>query len=242
MIKQVLHLFKKNQIRHCAAVIVAAGQSSRMKGEDKILLQLDGISVIERSIRSFQESDMVDEIIVVTRKDLIGYMQSLCSARSFDKVHAITEGGESRIHSVMRGLDRVSKKTGFVAIHDGARPLVTAELINGVIEKAVTYHAAAPAVPVKDTIKAAHNHIVTDTPDRSSLFAVQTPQVFDYDLLRGALQQALAKNLPITDDCSAVEAMGMSVYLAAGSEENIKITTPMDVILAEAILKKRREA
>ena len=95
---------------------------------------------------------------------------------------------------------------------------------------------------MKDTIKSAENRVVTGTPDRSTLFAIQTPQVFDFDLLRGALQNALDQNLPITDDCSAVEAMGMSVFLTEGSEENIKVTTPMDLLVAEAILRGRREA
>ena len=154
---------------------------------------------------------------------------------------AIAEGGMTRVHYVMNGLSHVSNKNGLVAIHDGARPLVTPEIIDDTISKAVTYHAAAPAIPVKDTIKTAQNHIVTATPDRTSLFAVQTPQVFDYDLLRGALQKALETNTAITDDCSAVEALGMSVYLSRGSEENIKITTPLDVTLAEAILQRRKQ-
>ena len=102
--------------------------------------------------------------------------------------------------------------------------------------------AAAPAVPVKDTIKVASGGAVVETPDRSRLFAVQTPQVFDVDLLRGALQNAQEKQLPVTDDCSAVEAIGKIVFLTEGSEENIKITTPLDLELAEAILRRRREA
>ncbi len=241
MLEKLIQQFKKRKAGHCAAVIVAAGTSNRMEGQDKILLELEGRTVIDRSIALFQESRMVDEIVIVTRSDLKGYMNSLCQARKYDKVTAIAEGGETRVHSVMRGLDRVSEKAGLVAIHDGARPLATLELIDDTIAKAETFHAAAPAIPVKDTIKTAKNHIVTGTPDRAALFAVQTPQVFDYDLLRGALQKALEENSPITDDCSAVEALGMSVYLTRGSEENLKITTPLDVILAEAILKRREQ-
>ena len=239
---KLLKLFQNRKIKYCSAVIVAAGSSSRMKGADKLLLDLCGKPVIWHTIRLFQNSPMINEIVIVTRNDLQGYIRSLCAAHSFDKVKSVVEGGSSRAHSVMHGLDQVSKKSGLVAIHDGARPLVTAELIEHTIQKAAEYHAAAPAVPVKDTIKIADRHIVSQTPDRSTLFAVQTPQVFDYDLLRGALQKALDESMPITDDCSAVEAIGMSVYLTDGSEENIKITTPMDMILADAIFKGREKS
>lgn len=238
---KLLKLFQNRKIKYCSAVIVAAGSSSRMKGEDKLLLDLCGKPVIWHTIRLFQNCPLVNEIVIVTRNDLQGYIRSLCAAHSFDKVQSVVEGGSSRAHSVMRGLAQVSKKSGLVAIHDGARPLATVDVIESAIQKAAEYHAAAPAVPVKDTIKIADRHIVTQTPDRSTLFAVQTPQVFDYDLLRGALQKALDENLSITDDCSAVEAMGMSVYLTDGSEENIKITTPMDMLLAEAIYKRREQ-
>lgn len=241
MLKKLLEFANKRKNSRCAAVIVAAGQSSRMKGEDKILAELLGKPVIERSIEAFQNCPSVDEIIVVTRKDLLGYIRSMCGARGFKKVKAVVEGGCSRVDSVMRGLDHVSENVGLAAIHDGARPLVTPEIIEKTIGKARLYHAAAPAIPVKDTIKVTKEHFVVNTPDRSALFAVQTPQIFDYDLLRGALQNAIDKELPITDDCSAVETLGMRVYLTEGSEENIKITTPMDLILADAILKRREQ-
>lgn len=242
MLDKLLELTRQRKSCRCAAVIVAAGQSSRMNGQDKILAQIMRKSVIERSVEAFQNSSCVSEIIVVTRKDLVGFVRSLCGAKGYDKVTAVVEGGDTRVDSVMRGLDHVAKNTGMVAIHDGARPLITGDVIETAIQKARIYHAAAPAVPVKDTIKTVSQHFVVNTPDRSSLFAVQTPQVFDYDLLRGALQNALDKELPITDDCSAVETLGMRVYLTQGSEENIKITTPMDLILAEAVLKRREQA
>ncbi len=241
MLKKLLNLASKRKNSRCAAVIVAAGQASRMKGEDKILSELCGKSVIERSVEAFQKCACVDEIIVVTRKDLIGHIRSLCGAKGFTKVTAVVEGGASRADSVMNGLTCVSDHIGLAAIHDGARPLVTTEVIEQAVRRAQQYHAAAPAIPVKDTIKVAKEHFVQSTPDRSSLFAVQTPQVFDYDLLRGALQNVMDKGLPITDDCSAVEALGMSVYLSQGCEENIKITTPMDLVLADAVLKRRQQ-
>ena len=225
----------------CAAVIVAAGKSSRMQGVDKILSTLGGEPLIAHTVRVFQDCPLIDEIVIVTREELQSQIGRICQQRGFDKVTMIVPGGETRVHSVMNGLSHVSKKTKLAAIHDGARPFVTEEIIVRTIHKAQRLHAAAPAIPVKDTIKAAENRIVTDTPDRSKLFAVQTPQIFDFDLLRGALQKALDENLSITDDCSAVEAMGMSVALTEGSDENIKVTTPMDLILAEAIWKNRSQ-
>jgi len=241
LIQTIKRLFTKEHAR-CAAIIVAAGKSNRMQGQDKIMTILHGQPLIAHTIRVFQESPYIDEIIVVTRDDLISSIGRICHQRAFDKVTMIVPGGETRVHSVMNGLNHVSRSVRLVAIHDGARPFVTPEIIEKTVRKAETFHAAAPAVPVKDTIKTAENRIVTGTPDRSTLFAVQTPQIFDFDLLRGALQKALDENLPITDDCSAVEALGMSVYLTEGSDLNIKVTTPTDLILADAIMKNRGEA
>ena len=140
----------------------------------------------------------------------------------------------------MNGLDALSKKVKLAAIHDGARPLVTPELIDRVVRAAGAWGAAAPGVPVKDTVKKTLKGIVTETPQRETLRAIQTPQVFDYDLLRGALEQAAEKALPITDDCSAVEAMGMSVRIVDGDERNIKITTPMDLKLANMLWEEQK--
>lgn len=232
-------VFRK-KANFCSVVIVAAGSASRMKGTDKILADIGGKPLIARTLEVFQRCSSVQEIIVVTRENLVEQMNVICRDNGITKVQSVVPGGASRPESVMLGLNQVSKQTTIVAIHDGARPFVTAEIVEETIEKARKYHAAAPAIPVKDTIKRAQNHIVTDTPDRSSLFAVQTPQVFDFDLLRGALKRAMDQNLTVTDDCSAVEAMGMSVYLTQGSDENIKITTPTDLILAQAIWNSRR--
>ena len=240
MLKKLIRHFKKDPGR-CAAVIVAAGSSSRMQGTDKIWASLEGEPLISHTVRVFQESPVIHEIILVAREDVQDQLGTLCQEMGFDKVKIIVAGGDTRAHSVMKGLDHVSKGVKLVAVHDGARPLVTMELVEAAVQGAARYHAAAPAIPVKDTIKSAENRIVTGTPDRSTLFAVQTPRVFDFDLLRGALQQALERTLPVTDDCSAVEALGMSVYLTKGSEENIKVTTPLDLILADAILKRRKE-
>jgi len=221
-------------------VIVAAGSSSRMKGTDKIFYDLGGKPLVAHTITAFQNNDHISEIVVVTRQDLIEQMWDVCKKYGLSKVVSVTAGGTTRTQSVMNGLDEVSKATLYAAVHDGARPFVTQEIISTTIEKAMKYHAAAPAIPVKDTIKVANNHIILSTPDRSSLYAVQTPQIFDFDLLRGALTKALSENTPVTDDCSAVEALGMSVFLTEGSDENIKVTTPTDLMLANAILEGRK--
>ncbi len=138
------------------------------------------------------------------------------------------------------GLNSLSDKVKLAAIHDGARPLVTFEVIDRTVRAANSYGAAAPGVPVKDTIKTVVGGIVGETPDRSLLRAIQTPQVFDADLLRAALDKAVQDDAQITDDCSAVERMGMSVRIVEGDERNIKVTTPLDLKLAEAILEERK--
>lgn len=138
------------------------------------------------------------------------------------------------------GLNALSDKVKLVAIQDGARPLVSWELIDRVVRAAHSYGAAAPAIPVKDTIKVVQGGIVRATPDRSRLQAVQTPQVFDYDLLRGALKKAKEDEAEVTDDCSAVERLGMSVKIVEGDERNIKVTTPMDLKIAKMLLEEQK--
>lgn len=222
-------------LKRCGAVIVAAGTASRMGGIDKIMAQLGGEPVILRTVRAFAACDAIAEIVVVTRSELILPIMHLCAP--FEKVTAVVAGGNSRQESVSLGLNALSGRVQLAAIQDGARPLVTWQLIDRVVRAANTYGAAAPAIPVKDTIKTAQGGVVQDTPDRNTLRAVQTPQVFDFDLLRGALKKAKQENAAITDDCSAVERMGMSVKLVEGDERNIKITTPMDLKIAEIFLE-----
>lgn len=160
----------------------------------------------------------------------------LCAG--FDKVKAVVAGGSSRDASVSMGLNALSNQVKLAAIQDGARPLITWQVIDRVVRAANTYGAAAPAVPVKDTIKVVAGGIVKETPRRSTLQAVQTPQVFDFDLLRGALKKAKEDGAQITDDCSAVERLGMSVKIVEGDERNIKVTTPMDLKVAEMLLEE----
>lgn len=224
------------KLKRCGAVIVAAGNASRMEGIDKVMAPLGGEPVIKRTVRAFETCDAIGEIVVVTREDQLVAVSELCG--EFKKVTAVVVGGRSRVESVQNGLNALSDKVKLAAIHDGARPFATWQMIDRVVRAANSYGAAAPAVPVKDTIKEVAGGIVKATPDRSALRAVQTPQVFDFDLLRGALKKALLEEAKITDDCSAVENMGMSVKIVEGDERNIKITTPLDLKIAELLLEE----
>ena len=227
---------KKRQEPCCSAVVVAAGSSTRM-GMDKLMLPLDETPVIVYTLRAVQAAPSVGEIILVTREDLIVPMSQLCQDYAISKVTKVVRGGASRTQSVRLGTLEVSGDAQVIAIHDGARPFVSAEVIERVVAQAMETGAAAPALPVKDTIKVAHDGVVESTPDRACLFAVQTPQVFESSLIKAALQKALDDGLELTDDCAAVERLGMKVALTRGDERNIKLTTPEDLAVAQAILE-----
>lgn len=226
------------RLKYCGAVIVAAGSASRMGGIDKVMAKIGGEPMIVRTVRAFQNCAAIKEIVVVTRPDLMQSIMGLC--RDFSKVTAVVAGGKDRQESVENGLNALSSKVKLAAIQDGARPFVTDAVIDRTVRAAGSYGAAAPAIPVKDTIKTVQGGVVMSTPDRSTLQAVQTPQVFDYDVLRGALKKARLEKAAITDDCSAVERMGFSVKIVEGDERNIKITTPMDLKIAEILLEETK--
>lgn len=234
-------LFGKKQApaRTCSAVIVAAGRASRMEGVDKILCPMGGRPLLAYTLAPFQSSDLVDEIVIVTREDLMVAIGDLCRREGFSKVRRVVKGGESRTESVLAGLRAADPEAALLAIHDGARPFVTREVIETAIEAARQCSAAAPAIPVKDTIKRAKDGVIQETPDRDELFAVQTPQVFDADLIQTAETKAMEEGASLTDDCSAVERLGFPVHLTQGSEENLKITTPADLLWADAIIAER---
>ena len=226
------------KLKKCGAVILAAGSASRMGGIDKVMAPLGGEPMIARTVRTFQECDAVSEIVIVTREDLIQPITDL--TKDCSKVKMVVAGGKSRQESVGKGLEALSKDMKLAAVHDGARPLITWQLIDWVIRAANTYGAAAPAIPVKDTIKTVEGGIVVNTPDRSKLRAVQTPQVFDIDLLKGALLKACQDGAEVTDDCSAVERLGMKIRILEGDEKNLKVTTPMDLKIAEMLLEEMK--
>ena len=223
-------------LKACGAVIVAAGTASRMGGIDKVMAPIGGEPMIVRTVRAFQNCDAIKQIVIVTRQDLIVPISDLC--HEFDKVQSVMVGGKSRQESVEIGLQALPGDMKLVAVQDGARPLFTDAVIDRTVRAAHTYGAAAPAIPVKDTIKTVKGGIVTSTPNRSALRAVQTPQVFDVDLLKGALKKAKDEGAEVTDDCSAVELMGMSVKIVEGDERNIKVTTPLDLKIAEILLEE----
>ncbi len=230
---------RKLKMRPCAAVIVAAGNASRMGGIDKVMAMLGLEPMIVHTVRAFQENEFVTEIVIVTREDLLAEVARLCREANLNKVKCVVVGGASRTESVLAGLNAVSGEMQVVAIHDAARPLVPQQVIKDAILKGTDTGAAAPAIAVKDTIKQAESGVVTATPERSSLFAVQTPQVFDLDFIKGALYQAGKDGAALTDDCMAAERLGMKVHLTQGSEENFKVTTPIDLMLANAVLDAR---
>ena len=223
-------------LRRCGAVIVAAGSASRMGGIDKVMAPLRGEPMIVHTVRAFQTCDAISEIVIVTRGDLILPITQLTN--EFDKVTAVVLGGSSRQESVVNGMNALSDKCQLAAIQDGARPLVTWQLIDRVVRAAHAHNAAIPVIPVKDTIKVCNSALVVNTPHRSTLRAVQTPQVFDFDLLRGALKKAAEDGAEVTDDCSAVELLGMTVRTVEGDERNLKVTTPLDLKLAEMLMEE----
>ena len=234
-------LFPNHRPAHpyCSAVIAAAGSSQRMEGENKLLLPLGGKPVLAHTLQAVDRAPSIREIIIAAREEDMIRFAELCKAWAISKPVKVVLGGKTRAESVLRAAMEANEDADLIAVQDGARPFVTPELIERVVEAARVNFAAAPAVPVKDTVKVAVDGIVRETPDRSMLFAVQTPQVFDAQLLRAALQSAVKAGVKLTDDCSAVERIGKEIYLTDGDEENMKITTPLDLFLAETILEKR---
>jgi len=231
-------VLKKARHNFCSVVVVAAGNSLRM-GRDKLLLELDGVPVLARTLMSLNQAEAVDELLVVTQQDKLGLVAEMKQTYGIEKLVKAVIGGSNRTESALAGVSETDPRAKIICIHDGVRPFVTDALISDVVHYAVLYQSAAPAVPVKDTIKQAKDGVVLSTPDRSGLFAVQTPQAFHADIVKAALTAAVSSGISYTDDCAAVAALGVPTYLSRGSEDNIKITTPMDMMVAEAILKSR---
>ena len=241
LFSKLFHKKKKEAHPFCSAIVAAAGSSRRMEGENKLLLPLDGIPVLARTLMALNGAELVDEIVVAVREEDLLPTGDLCRIYGVAKPVKIVRGGETRLASVLAASLECREDAAFLAVHDGARPLATPELIDRVITLAYRTNAAAPGVPVKDTIKVVRDGKVESTPPRETLQAIQTPQVFDAALLRGALQAAVTVGEEVTDDCSAVERLGKEIYLTDGSYENIKITTPEDLLLAEELLSRRED-
>lgn len=238
---KVLHLQDKTR-PFCTAIVPAAGSSQRMGGGNKLFMELCGVPVLVRTLQAIDRAELVDEIIVAAREDLLQEVAELCKQAGLHKRVRVVCGGDSRTASVQAAALEADPKAKLLAVHDGARPLVDPAIFDGVIRAACRTYAAAPALAVTDTIKVVSDEgYVTETPDRSHLYAVQTPQVFRAEVLRAALQAVLEQGGSVTDDCAAVEQLGKKVYLVPGQPDNIKITTPLDLTVAEAILRQREE-
>lgn len=239
-----LKKFGKKEIQKqtiCSMVVVAAGNATRMEGLDKLLITLNDIPVLAHTLKALNQCELIHEIIVVTREDLMVDISKLCKEFQIEKATKIMVGGTERIDSVLAGVREVREDATIIGIHDGARPFVSQELLEEVLLSAARNAAAAPAIPVIDTIKKANNHLVEETLDRNTLWAVQTPQVFEASLIKVALEKAKEDKLSVTDDCSVVEKMGMKVTLTKGATQNIKITTPLDLVVAQGILTQISE-
>lgn len=224
-----------------SAVIVAAGSSTRMKSNiSKQLIELCGVPVLVHTVTAFVNSDFVDEIIVVcpeSEKEVFKERLSIFNPFPIKLV----SGGATRQKSVFNGVSSTNESCDFVAIHDGARPLVTKECIGSVVRDGIEYSASTLAVQVKDTIKSVDGDVVVSTPERDKLRIIQTPQVFDKALYKKAYDKAALSDSDFTDDCQLLESIGVTVHVTPGDYSNIKITTPEDIAVAEAFLKLRGE-
>ena len=225
-------------IPRVCALVVAAGESRRMNGVDKMMAALYGKPVLAWSVDIFQKSPRINRIIIVTSLPNLAAVRLLVAQNQWDKVAEVCQGGRRRQDSVAAGLQRAGK-CEWILIHDGARPLISADLIEKGLAAAQETGSAIAAVPVIDTIKMAdENNIIVQTPPRSRLWAAQTPQIFRLDLIEAAYRLAQED---VTDDASLIEMTGKRVRLFIGSYDNIKITTPLDLVLAESILKAHEE-
>ncbi len=221
-----------------AAAVIAAGGSSRRMGFDKLTALLDGEAVICKTVRAFEQCELIDEIVVVSPAEKTELFQSLLAEKGFKKLKGIVSGGETRQKSVFAGVNAVSSKTDILCIHDGARPLVSADVIAASLLCCAEFGAATAAVSVKDTVKQAENSVITRTIPRETLYLIQTPQVFKRELY---LKAYSAADKEYSDDCQLLESIGCRVKITAGDYKNIKLTTAEDMIIAEAFLKNREE-
>lgn len=220
-------------------MIVAAGSSRRMQGQDKLWIPLAGRITLARTIDIFESSPLINTIVLVTNNERLADTHALCEQEQWEKVAAIVAGGAHRQDSVCNGLDAladINPTCRWVMIHDAARPFVTPAILEDGLRAAQQHQASIPIAPVKDTIKQVQDGKVSATLDRSQLWIVQTPQVFAFSLIHQAHHLPIAQE-QATDDATLLERLGYTVSVFNGSHTNIKITTPEDVFFAEALLK-----
>ncbi|MCI5911571.1 MAG: 2-C-methyl-D-erythritol 4-phosphate cytidylyltransferase [Oscillospiraceae bacterium] len=220
-----------------SVIIVCAGNSTRMGGVNKILLPLGNSCVIGHTMKAFENSESVAEIIIVARECDHDKIKEVAKKENITKFAGITVGGKVRQESVKNGLKLISKDTDIIAVHDGARPLVSPENIEKTIKDARVFGGSTLGVRVKDTIKVVEDDLIVDTPYRPSLFICQTPQVFKRKIYFDAVAFASEHNIEnLTDDCQLAEAIGQKIFMTEGDYKNIKITTPEDIKIAEVLL------
>lgn len=224
-------------MKKLSVIIAAAGSGSRMGNIPKQIAELNGKPVIIHSMEVFDRIEAVTEIIVVTRAEYTETIRKAAEKYRITKPLKFAEGGETRQQSVINGLKQASTESGLIAVHDAARPLIKEEHVRRCIRDAEVFGGAALGVPVKDTIKEAEGGLVVDTPDRSRLYIIQTPQIFDRELYVKGVNFALRNELDFTDDCQLVEAVGGKINITLSDYCNIKITTPEDMKIAEILSK-----
>lgn len=224
------------------AIIAAAGQGARMgRGINKVFIPLNNRPLLSYTVDIFEKCEAIDEIIIVVGNGDIKRLKSLVAENGYRKVREIVEGGAERQYSIANALKKLSPVTRWVVVHDGARPFVKRDLVARAVSAAQRWGAAGVAVPVKDTVKVVdEDGFVLHTPDRTKLWAMQTPQVFAREILEKAYQSGGKSGTVATDDAALVEALGIKVKLLLGDYTNIKITTPEDLLFAEAILGRGR--
>jgi 2-C-methyl-D-erythritol 4-phosphate cytidylyltransferase len=220
-------------------IVVAAGDSRRM-GFDKLFATIAGRAVIAHTIHAFERAGCIDEIIVVTREDRRAEIKTIVRNENFKKVRSIIPGGKHRQDSVRAGLGHLEPAAKYVAVHDAARPLITTEQIERVFEQCRMHAAASLAEPINDTLKYADTEFFVAGPvDRHQLYAMQTPQIFERQLIEDAYRAVYAENASVTDEASAVERLGRKVILVPNKDLNFKITYPRDLAVAEFVLMQR---
>lgn len=232
---------KKNTRPFTSAILAAGGSASRMGGVNKVLAEVNELPVIAYSLLALQNSGHVDEIVIASSEESLLPITDICREYGIDKATKVIRGGSSRAESVYKALCECAPESRFALVHDAARPLLTPDLVAAVCEKAYEFKCATAAVPVKDTIKVVAEGLVVETPERATLFAVQTPQVTDLELLKGALVDAARQGIEVTDDCAAVERLHIRPAIVPGYYENIKITTPEDLDIAAVLLERLEE-
>ncbi len=233
--------------KHCAAIVLAAGQGKRMgTSVQKQYIELEGKPLIYYSLKTFQESGLIDSMVLVVGEGQVAYAQNeIVSKYGFSKVCAVVEGGKERYDSVWQGLKTVSQEpeVSYIYIHDGARPFVDDEILNRGYETVEQFRACVAGMPSKDTVKVVDEQgFAINTPDRKYVWVIQTPQIFEKSLIMEAYARLMKEeHEDVTDDAMAVERMmKVPVKMFEGSYQNVKITTPEDLAIAKVFLREKR--